>query len=54
MHVVARALSRPEVWTPVVEVCVEGFVDAALLGRLSVSREEVLECVPRDEDEDHL
>lgn len=36
------------------KVEVEGFIDAALLGRLSVSREEVLECVPGDDDEDHL
>lgn len=36
------------------KVEVEGFIDAALLGRLSVSREEMLECVPGDDDEDHL
>lgn len=36
------------------KVEVEGFVDAALLGRLPVSCEEVLECVPGDDNEDHL
>lgn len=36
------------------EFGVEGLVDAALLGRLSVPREEMLECIPRYKDENHL
>lgn len=36
------------------EVCIEGFVDATLLRCLAVPREEVLECVPAEDDEDHL
>lgn len=36
------------------EFGVEGLVDAALLGRLSVSREEMLKSIPRYNDENHL